>query len=75
MEEKEEYLRGYLEAIEEMSIALEENSIFEKNFEEFKGFLFAKAKVHHGRWWVGGVTYQEAIEARMGRFPSSCGYS
>jgi hypothetical protein len=61
---------GYLEAISEISIAQEENSIFEKDFEQFKSFLFAKSEVYGGRWWVGSVTYQQAIESRVERFPS-----
>jgi len=56
---------GYLEAMAEISIVQEENSVFEQDFERFKSFIFAKAEVYGGRWWVGFVTYQDAVERRM----------
>ena len=56
---------GFLEAIEEFGSAQEEQIVFEKNFERFKSFIFAKAEVYGGRWWVGFVTYQQAIESRI----------
>jgi hypothetical protein len=57
---------GYLEAVSEISIAQEEQIVFEADFEQFKSVLFAKAEVYGGRWWVGSVTYQQAIENKLG---------
>jgi len=56
---------GYLEAVSEIGVAQDEQIVFEKDFEKFKSFLFAKSEVYGGRWWVGFVTYQQAIESRI----------
>jgi len=61
---------GYLEAVSEIGIAQDEQTIFEQDFERFKSFIFAKSEVYGGRWWVGSLTYQQAIESKVGKFPN-----
>ena len=61
---------GYLEAVSEIGIAQDEQIVFEQNFSKFKSFLFAKSEVYGGRWWVGSLTYQQAIESKVGKFPN-----
>lgn len=58
---------GYLEAVLEIGVAQDEQIVFEQDLERFKSFLFAKAEVYGGRWWVGSITYQQAIENKLER--------
>ena len=64
---------GYLEAVAEIGIAQDEQTVFEQDFEKFKSFLFAKAEVCGGRWWVGSITYQQAIDNKFNKYPFALG--
>ncbi len=64
---------GYVEAVREMAAAQDDQAVFDEDFERFKSLLFNKGQVQGGRWWVGSLTYQQAVEARVGRFPFAPG--
>ena len=65
----------YLEAVLEIGIAQDDQAVFEQDFERFKNFLFAKGKVYGGRWWVGSITYQQAVDNKFGKYPFAPGHN